>query len=188
MKKILISVCLVMFFGILMLNGQTPGNPVTDAILKSYSPRAITATSVSNGDLDLILKCGMKAPSGMNAQPWKFTVVKDLQIAGEIVEDITAGNILIVISGQEKKDGTVDPFDCGLATENMYLAAQSLGLAARIYGSPVTGVNRNLKEKLGIPAGYKAVIILRIGGYEKGVDAVSSASVRKKPEEVINYK
>jgi hypothetical protein len=43
----------------------------------------------------------------------------------------------------------------------MYIAAQALGLA---------------------------VTVLRIGNIDKNVDAVSAASARKKPEEVVNYK
>jgi hypothetical protein len=32
------------------------------------------------------------------------------------------------------------------------------------------------------------VVVLRIGNIDKSVDAVSAATPRKKPEEVINYK
>jgi hypothetical protein len=38
------------------------------------------------------------------------------------------------------------------------------------------------------PAGYKIVVILRIGNIDKSVDAVSAASARKKAEEIVNYK
>lgn len=187
-RKSLISVLLVLFSGFVILKAQSSGNSVTEAILKGYSAKAFTTIPVSDNDIDLIIKCGMKAPSGRNFQPWKFTVLKDQSITGEILKNITAGNILIIISGQQKKDGTVDPFDCALATENMYIAAQSLGLGAHIYAGPVADINANWKQKLGIPDEYKAVMVLRIGSIDKNVDAVSAASGRKKPEEVVNYK
>lgn len=187
-KKTVMSVLIVLFSGLIILRAQSAGNNVVGAILKSYSAKVFITTPVSDSDIDLIVKCGMKAPSGRNMQPWRFTVVKDQTITGEILQNITAGNILIIISGQEKQDGTVDPFDCALATENMYVAAQSLGLGAHIYAGPVSSINTNWKEKLGIPAGYKAVTVLRIGNIDKSVDAVSSASARKKAEEVVNYK
>jgi nitroreductase len=187
-KRTVLTVLSVVFSGFVILAAQTAGNNVIDVILKGYSAKVFTANPVSDNDIDLIVKCGMKAPSGRNFQPWKFTVVKDQTLTGEILQNITAGNILIVISGQIKQDGTVDPFDCGLATENMYVAAQSLGLGAHIYAGPVAIINTNYKEKLGIPAEYKAVTVLRVGGIDKNVDAVSSASTRKKPEEVVIYR
>ena len=69
----------------------------------------------------------------------------------------------------------------------MFVAAHGLGLGARIYGSPAGNINSK-KELFQIPSGYKAMIVLRIGNVDKGVDAVSGATPRKKPEEVINYK
>jgi nitroreductase len=186
-KKAVMSVFLALS-GFVILNGQTTGNNVIDVILKSYSTKMFTTIPVTDNDIDLIVKCGMIAPSSRNMQPWKFTVVKDQSICGEILEDFTAGNVLIIISGLAKQDGTVDPFDCALATENMYLAAHALGLGAHIYGSPVVNVNRSWRQKLAIPDDYRAVVLLRVGSIDKTVDAVSGASTRKKPEEVVNYK
>jgi len=187
-KRTFVTVLLVLFSGFVILRAQTSGSNVVDVILKSYSAKMFTTIPVSDNDIDLIVKCGMKAPSGRNYQPWKFTVIKDQTITPELLKDITAGNILIIISGVVKQDGTVDPFDCALATENMYVAAQALGLGAHIYAGPVANINTNWKEKLGIPSDYKAVTVLRIGSIDKNVDAVSSASTRKKPEEVVTYK
>jgi nitroreductase len=100
---------------------------------------------------------------------------------------VVTGNVLIIVSGIESAEGTTPDFDCGLATENMFIAAHGLGLGARIYGGPVGNVNSK-KEFFQIPSGYKAVVILRIGNVDKSVDAVSGATTRNKPEEFINYK
>ncbi len=40
--------------------------------IREYSP-----DPVSDHDLDLILEAARQAPSGENAQPWRFIVVKD---------------------------------------------------------------------------------------------------------------
>jgi hypothetical protein len=69
----------------------------------------------------------------------------------------------------------------------MFIAAHGLGLGARIYGSPAGNINSK-KEEFQIPAGYKAIVALRIGNVDKSVDAVSAATPRKSPEEIINYK
>jgi nitroreductase len=107
-KKTVMSVLIVLFSGFVILSAQNSGNNVIDLILKSYSAKTFTTIPVSDNEMDLIVKCGIKAPSGMNRQPWKFIVVKDQAITGELLKNITAGNILIIISGQEKEDGTVN--------------------------------------------------------------------------------
>jgi nitroreductase len=141
---------------------------------------------VANEQLDLILKSGIKAPSGRNKQPWKFTVISIDSIMKEVVKDVVPGNVLVVISGMESENGTTPDFDCGLATQNMFIAAHGLGLGARIYGSPTRKINENI-ERFQIPSGYKAVMVLRIGNVDNSVDAITAATPRKSPEEVINY-
>src|SRR5665647_510767 len=88
-RKTVMSVLIVLFSGLIILRAQTAGNNVVDAILKSYSAKVFTTTPVSDSDIDLIVKCGMKAPSGRNMQPWKFTIVKDQTITGQILQNIT---------------------------------------------------------------------------------------------------
>jgi nitroreductase len=170
------------------LKGQVKGNPVIDEILTGYSVRNYSSEPVTDQQLDLILKCGIKAPSANNRQPWKFTVIRDDSTMKEIIDNVVPGNVLIIVSGVESEQGGRTPdFDCGLATHSMFLAAGGLGLGARIYGRPVNNLNLK-REVYQIPSGYKAVMVLRIGNIEKSVDAVSAASPRKMPQEVINYK
>ena len=161
--------------------GQTT-NSITDLILNSYGARNYTTVPVSDSDLELILKCGIKAPSARNLQPWKFIAVKNTDMMKQMMPDVTPGNVLIVICGVAEGQ---DFFDCGLATENMTIAAQSLGLGARIYGGPVGTINSSMKQTLNIPDGYKAVMVLRVGHIEKGIDAVSSASPRNNYNDVV---
>lgn len=167
--------------------GQIPDNCVTDIILSGYSERAYISEPVTDQQLDLILKCGIKAPSARNNQPWKFTIIKDEASMMELINNAAPGNVLIVVSGIESQSGNISDFDCGLATQSMFIAAHSLGLGARIYGNPVNIINSK-KETFEIPSGYKAVIALRIGNVDKSVDAVSAATPRKKAEEIVNYK
>ena len=182
------SLLIILFLAGAQLNGQSTGNAVVDAILSGYSVRAYTNEPVTDQQLDLILKCGMKAPSARNGQPWKFTVIRDEATIKEIIKDAVAGNVLIIISGVDpQQQGMNADFDCGLATHSMFVAAEGMGLGARIYGSPVAGITAK-RDAYQIPAGYRPVIVLRIGNRDKSVDAVTAATPRKKPEEVINYK
>ena len=170
-------------------NGQTNTNDVVASILTSYSAKVFSEIPVSDDEIEQIVKCGIKAPSGRNRQPWRFTVVKDTALTHSIMPGITEGNILIIISGLDAEQGKTNIyFDCALAVQNMYMAAQGLGLGAHIYGTGVNAINATLKDLLEIPEAYGAVSILRIGNVDKGVDAISSASTRNQIEAVVNFK
>ena len=183
-KALLLSAVLLMAAAQLS-RGQTTGNAVVDQIVSAWSPRNFTTVQVTDDQIDLILKCGIKAPSARNMQPWHFTVVRDETLMKQIITNITPGNVLIVVSGVENNGLTPD-FDCGLATENMFLGATALGLGARIYGGPAAIANGKRTE-LQIPDGYKVVMLLRVGNIDKGVDAVSGASARNEFDKVVNY-
>jgi nitroreductase len=171
------------------LKSQTTGSSTTEIILSNATARAFSTKPVSDSEIDLIVRCGMQATSARNSQPWKFTVVQDHELISQIIPNTTQGNVLIVISGMEEQGpGMAVDFDCGLATQNMYITGQSLGLGAHIYMSPVSNINTSLRKPLDIPEGYRAIAVLRIGNLDPGVDALSGASTRKKPGEVVTYK
>lgn len=184
--KIKFFLLIIALSAITNINGQTTESEVIDVIFSSASEKNYISDPVTDQQLDLILKSGIKAPSGLNNQPWKFTVIKDESIMKNVINEAIPGNALIIVSGLAAENGSTPDFDCGLAAQNMFLAAHSLGLGARPYGSPTRIVNR-MKDRFQIPEGYQALIVLRIGNVDKSVDAVSTASPRKAAEEVINY-
>jgi nitroreductase len=185
--KIKLFLFAIALFSVTKFYGQVIDTCCSDVLLTSYSEKLYTSEPVTDQQLELILKCGIKSPSAKNLQPWKFTVIKDEPTMKAVVNDVVPGNVLIVVSGIESEDGATPDFDCGLATQTMFIAAHSLGLGARIYGGPVESINSN-KDLFQIPSGYKAVVALRVGNIDKTVDAISAASTRKTSEEIINYK
>ena len=74
-------------------------------------------------------------------------------------------------------------YDCGLATQNMVIAASALGYGVKIVSSPTMSLNGNkhdeICEKLGVDTSLQAVAVLLIGKADEAVDGVSSASVRE---------
>jgi nitroreductase len=116
-------------------------------------------------------------------------VVRNTDLAKQIVPQAVEGNVLIVISaqGDGKTNGT-QILDCALAAQSVYLAAQALGLGSRIYTGPIDALNRNLKGSLGIPADQNAVVLVRVGRIPAGTDAVSSASARNPADRLVTYK
>lgn len=160
-----------------------------DTIMSSYSGKAFKEGAVPDAALEAILQSGQKAPSAMNAQPWHFTVIINSEIATQLASrNYCEGAAVIVVSGRpDEKTGVNVAFDCALATQNMYIAAQSLGLGAHLYYGGVQNINDDMKNTLGIPDDYKAQIIMLVGYIDDSVDAVSSASARNSLPGNVNY-
>lgn len=74
-------------------------------------------------------------------------------------------------------------FDCGLAAQNMYIAAASLGYGVKIVSSTTMVLNGDnhdaLCEKLGVDTSMQAVAVLLIGHSDDSVDSASSATPRE---------
>lgn len=192
-KNLLSSVLAVLSVAVMMSCTTTSGNSgsvvpndnASDLILKSYSPRTFTSEPVSAEDIETILKCGIKAPSARNLQPWKFLVVKETSVMQQIIPNMTEGNVLIVVCSPSASASA--DFDCGLATENMVISAQSLGLGARIYTNPIANINSTMKQTLRIADEDRAVAVLRLGNIEKNVDIESAASPRNNYNDVVTF-
>ena len=187
-KTIGISMMVLLLLAVVGSSGQTSTNAVIQLILSSYSPRNFSEKPVTDDQLEQILKCGIKAPSARNRQPWKFTVVRDMTKVQDAFRNIQSGNVIILVSGMESESGQMNvDFDCALATENMFIATLSLGLGARIYTGPVGRINADMRETLQVPEGYRVVSALRIGNLTDDADAVTQATPRKEMKEVVNY-
>lgn len=91
---------------------------------------------------------------------------------------------IIIYKATDSKSPNPD-FDCGLAAQNMYIAAASLGYSVKIVTSPTMSLNGanhdSVCEMLGVDSSMQAVAVLLIGYPDQ--DAVGSASVRSSVEE-----
>lgn len=89
---------------------------------------------------------------------------------------------VIIYRNDASKSPNAD-FDCGLAAQNMVLAASALGYGVKIVSSPTRTLNGEnhdaLCEKLGVDPSMQAVAVLLIGKADSRVDTISSASVRE---------
>ena len=189
MKKTVLFFGVILVLGVSFLHAQSANDPALKPIIHNFSARDYSAGAVTRAELDLIIEAGVRAPSAGNRQEWHFTVVPDGALARQLVPQTTDGNVLIVVSAPGDP-ATKERFilDCGLAAQNIFIAAQALGLGARQYTGPIATINNNFKSALGLPQGHDAVIVVRIGRLPAGVDAVSSASTRKNKDQVVTYK
>ena len=85
-----------------------------------------------------------------------------------------------------------DPsFDCGLACQNMVIAANALGYGTKIISSPTMTLNGAqhdaLCETLGVDKTYTALAVLLLGKPDAQLDATATASQRNTLEEKVSF-
>ena len=109
-------------------------NEVLNNILTRRSIRAFKKEQIKDDELEMILKAGIYAPSGMNKQSWQFTVVQNkekIEALAKVVREelgrdegynFYAPPTLIMLS-----NGLAD---CSCALENIFLMANSLGIGS----------------------------------------------------------
>lgn len=130
------------------LHREPLGMFVRDAIARRVSCRAYQPTPVSQAQLMQILEAARLAPSACNQQPWRFVVVRVLDLRRRIVEEGFLPGIKMtwaidapvhVVIGMERSfvthriaasvSGVNYPWvDIGIAGEHLVLAATELRL------------------------------------------------------------
>ncbi len=110
-----------------------------DTIYQRRSIRKYIETPVEQEKIDVLLKAAMAAPTAANCQPWEFIVVNDTDKLTKVREKlvfarykapaaiIVCGNMKLAFKGLSQEFWVQD---CSAATENILLAATSLGLGS----------------------------------------------------------
>lgn len=160
-------------------------NETLKTIGARYSCRSYTGEAVEKEKVEAIALAAVQSPSGMNRQPWKIIVIQDKALIDEMdasamallaaQEDKSAYERMMSRGGRlyynapcmfviAKEAGT--DLDCGIVSENIALAASSLGLGNVICGmarmSFETEKGEEYKEKI-IPAGYEFGVAVLVG-------------------------
>ena len=124
------------------------------------------------------------APQGgsMPGAPQGGSMSSAPQSGGSAKASLGDSPLAIVVYMNEKTSSPNPSFDCGLAVQNMYIAAASLGYGAKIISSPtrtLNGANHDqICEKLGVDPALTAVAVLLIGKPASDVDGVSGTTTR----------
>ena len=170
---------------------QMEVNPVLSNIMARRSIRKYLDKPVEHEKLEVIVKCGINAPSGGNRQQWIVRVVEDQKLIADVNEVFKQENPEQVARDKDFKNmfrnapnlicvctpaNGGGELDAGLLGENMMLAAQSMGLGTCCLGGPVRFLLSNEKckfflDRLDIPADYKLNYILAIGYPDEQPDA-----------------
>ena len=114
---------------------------VINNILTRTSIRKFKQQPVEQEKVETLLRAAMAAPTAVNKQPWHFVVVTDKEVLNQLAGQGRRGDMLrhaplaVVVCGDMTKtvEGKGQEFwiqDTSAATENLLLAAHSLGLGA----------------------------------------------------------
>jgi len=171
-------------------------NEVLDAIMQRRSIYQFKPDTVPDEKITAILDAGRWAPSYANSQPWEFITVTDSKLKQEIVEiaketmaahaGIEGAHAIIATCVDPEKDQYHFVEDGAVATQNMALAAHSMGLATYWVGilsstNDRKSVEYKIKQALNIPDKIRVISLLPVG-----VPAYSTEKQRKPLQEVCH--
>lgn len=155
-------------------------NETLRVIRERRTTRKFKGEQIKDEELEAIVQAGLYAPSAHNQQSWNFSVIQNLELIAEMNTETKEvaktfpnetiqkmGNnekldlfygapTVIVVSG--KNDAMMPQVDCAAATENMFIAAESINIGGCWNGSIGLLFNgpkgEEYKKRLGIPEGY----------------------------------
>ncbi|MGL4344632.1 MAG: nitroreductase family protein [Cellulosilyticaceae bacterium] len=111
-------------------------NEVLHAIQSRRSIRQFKSDAIPEDMVSTILEAGFYAPTGHNKQPWHFVVINDAHTFEQIMAIhpytimLKTAPLAILVCADTSLSPTLWQDDCGAATQNMLLAAYSLGLGS----------------------------------------------------------
>lgn len=169
-------------------------NATIKSIKNRRSSRQFKTEQLSKEHIMEIISCGLAAPSAHDEQPWLFSIVKNQSFLAEFNEEAKKGfenssidvfrvfakspnfsifydaPLVVFVSGNEdciSPDKMMNRFDCAAATQNMLIAAESLGVGSCWIGLAAYGFSGGRKEefmkKLKIPANYTPFYAVSFG-------------------------
>lgn len=158
-------------------------NLVLETIKARRSVIRFESTPVEEEQIQMILDAGRWAPSWLNSQPWRFLRVTNQDTKNRIAENVPtifrAGVSEAPICIAVFVDVNDDPYhfveDGAAATQNMALAAQSIGLGSCWVGVfDKDGKKDSAEQKIGAmlnsPKNYRLISIVPIGVTKRAPD------------------
>ena len=175
MKKLILTV-LLSLSGVVAATAQPMCcyNPVLNCIATRTSVRQYAPTAIPDSVTTTLLQAAMCAPSAVNKQPWEFITVTNPEVRTAIKQAIPNSHaakapLCIVVCGDMNQalEGQARDFwvqDCSAATQNILLAAHSMGLGGVWCGVyPNTDRCEALRKVLKIPANVIPLNVVCLG-------------------------
>jgi nitroreductase len=170
--------------------------------------RAYRSEPVADEVLRDLVELATLAPSGMNSQPWRFSIVTSRDVLKKVNESVKQAGLammaqapaierfraafenpqfdifygapaLVVIAGP--KGGSMGAMDCLLAVENLILAAHAKGLGTWFMGFLLMARdNEEIRRALAVDDSYEIVAPIVVGAS----DAIPQSPPERRPAEI----
>ena len=159
-------------FNEILIEKNNGGKKFINAIFNRVSVRQCEEKEVPNALIVKILRAAMAAPSAVNQQPWEFYVTTDKEIISKLAKvhpyATPAKNAPVVIIPCYRTENLNAPImvqiDMALATENILLEVEELGLGAVMLGiAPDEERMKAVEKILNLPENFRAFTIIPIG-------------------------
>jgi nitroreductase len=171
-------------------------NPIIEVIKSRRAIRSYEDKPVSESAIQTLLEAATYAPSAINIQPWKFTIITNKEAMKQLSDTAKPALLRMLpdvgdegLAGLKKQlanpqynifynapllifvSGVKSPYaiyDCSMAAQNMMLAAYTLGIGSCWIGTAVGLANDpKVKVNLGVPEDHEVHAAI-IFGYPKG--------------------
>ncbi|MBR6525551.1 MAG: nitroreductase family protein [Clostridia bacterium] len=162
-------------------------NKTLQLIASRRSHRAYEQKQITAEQRAALLDAAVQSPSAVNRQPWHFTLVQNKDLLNKInqycVENARSKTdasprflqedyhvfyhapTVIFISGP--KNTSWAPIDCGIAVQNIAIAAESMELGSVILGMPREAFQSihgdEVRAELAFPEGHDFIIAIAVG-------------------------
>lgn len=142
-----------------------------NAIFTRTSVRKFEDRPVEKEKIEKVLPAGFVAPSAGNQQPWEFYVVTKRETIEELsrtspyaVAAAKAPVVLVIAARTDVIFPTITDIDCAIATENLWLELEELGLGGVMMAvAPVPERMEAVKNILDLPDNQYAFALLPFG-------------------------
>lgn len=146
-----------------------------EAIAQRASVRSYKPDTVSDEDIQTILKAALHAPSANNARPWHIVVVRDearrQQLSGvhQWASFCTQSPVVLVFCAEESRSPHWWIEDLSAAVENALIQASALGLGTCWIGIRGGGPGHGLRSEehvrkaCNIPESIRVLAIVTLG-------------------------
>lgn len=159
-------------------DGMNESDIVLDVIKRRRSVRKFDGTEIPEECMEQILEAGRWAPSGANAQLWRFIVVTERETLAAIAEKcyykmfrsrhVGEASAVVVLCADPQAGSPTYTIDAAIAGTNMTLMATSLGIGSCWIGA---FEEQALWSILRIPEKLKIIALIAFG-YEVGKASV----------------
>jgi nitroreductase len=154
--------------------GKSNHRGALEVIYARKSVRHFTGEAVGREDLETLVRAGMAAPTAVNKQPWSFVVVTGRERLDSLGSGLryarllaNAGAAIVVCARPAEAAGQRAEYaviDGSLASQNILLAAEALGLGALWTACyPDSAAMATVRARLGIPGDVIPLNVIPVG-------------------------